>query len=90
MISPSLNELKLVAKSKGIKDCKNKSKNKSIKIISKSRPKLNFSKQKLENIRKKLNEARDGFSKSKIKEIRRNLYEIEIESKSFYTKNKRD
>ena len=41
--------------------------------------KQNFSKSRIEEIRKKFNESRHKFSKSKINKIRRNLYEIENE-----------
>ena len=42
MINLSLNELKLIAKSRNIKDYKNKSENDFKKIVSKSKPKINF------------------------------------------------
>ena len=71
MINLSLNELKLIAKSRGIKDYKKKSKDELTKILSKTEPKTN-----IEKIKKKINESRNRFSKSKIKQIRRNLYEI--------------
>ena len=80
MVSLSLHELKLVAKSKGIKDYKNKSEDELIKLLSKPKPKINFSKQRIENIRRKFNELRCRFSKSKIKQIRRNLHEKENEN----------
>ena len=41
--------------------------------------KTDFSKAKIEKIRKEFNESRSKFSKLKIKEIRKNLYEIENE-----------
>ena len=40
------------------------------------KPKINFSKVRIEKIRKDFNESRHKFSKSKLKEARRNLYEI--------------
>ena len=43
------------------------------------KPKTNFSKARIEEIRKEFNESRYKFSKLKIKEIRKNLYEIENE-----------
>ena len=70
MLNLSLNELKIIAKSRGIKDYKSKSEDELIKTLSKSKPKV-------EEIRKKINESRCKFSKSKIKQIRRNLYKIE-------------
>ena len=84
MINLSLEELKAVAKIRKVKDYKSKSKDELIKILSEPKRKMNFSKLKIEDIRKKFNELSDRFSKSKIKEIRRNLYEIENE-KNFFT-----
>ena len=93
ILNLSSNKLKLIAKNRGIKDYKNKSKDELTKILSKPEPKIT-----IEKIIKKFNESRDRFSKSKIKLIRRNLYEKnpknnlstpeikEIEKKSFYTK----
>ena len=43
------------------------------------KPKINFSKARIEKIRKEFNKSRHKFSRSKINEIRRNLYEIENE-----------
>ena len=76
MIHLSLNELKLIAKSRSIKDYENKSEDDLIKILSEPKPKINLSKNKIKEIKKDFNELRYGFSKSKIKEIRRNLYDI--------------
>ena len=39
------------------------------------KPKTNFSKTRIERVRKEFNESRYKFSKLKIKDIRRNLYE---------------
>ena len=52
------------------------------------KPKPNFSKARIEKIRKEFNESRHKFSKSKINEIRRNLYEIENEKSLFESKIK--
>ena len=41
--------------------------------------KTNFSKARIEKIRKEFNESKHKFSKSKINQIRRNLYDIENE-----------
>ena len=46
MINLSLNELKLIAKSRNLKDYKNKSENDLIKILSEPKPKINLSKKK--------------------------------------------
>ena len=74
MVSLSLNELKLVAESRGIKDYENKSEDQLIKILSETRPKTSLSKKRIKEIGEKFSESKDKFSKSKIKEIRRNLY----------------
>ena len=42
MINLSLNELNLIAKSRNIKDYKNKSENDLIKILSKPKPEINL------------------------------------------------
>ena len=73
MINLSLNELKLIAKSRNIKDNKNKSENDLIKILSKPKPKINLSKKKIKEIKKYFSEVRYKFSKSKINEFRRSL-----------------
>ena len=76
MINLSLNELKLIAKSRNIKDNKNKSENDLIKILSKPKPKINLSKKKIKEIKKYFSEVRYKFSKSKINEFRRSLCNI--------------
>ena len=77
MINLSITELKLIAKSRGIKGYKNKTKDELTKVLSKPESKINFLKLRIKEIREELNELRDRFSKPKIKEIRRSLYEIE-------------
>ena len=52
---------------------------KSEKNFDDKKPKINFSKRRIESIRKEFHELRDKFSKSKINETKRNLYEIENE-----------
>ena len=69
----SLNELKLIAKTRNIKDYKNKSENDLIKILSEPKPKINLSKKKIKEIKKDFSELRYKFSKSKINEFRRSL-----------------
>ena len=76
MINLSLNELKLIAKSRNLKDYKNKSENDLIKILSEPKPKINLSKKKIKEIKKDFNELKYGFSKSKINEFRRSVYKI--------------
>ena len=76
MINLSLNELKLIAKSRNLKDYKNKSENDLIKILSEPKPNINLSKKKIKEIKKDFNELKYGFSKSKINEFRRSVYKI--------------
>ena len=52
MINLSLDGLKLAAENRNIRDYENKSKKDSIKVLSEPKPKIGFSKKKLEEIRK--------------------------------------
>ena len=61
---------------------------KSKKNFDDTKPKINFSKARIEKIRKEFNKSRYRFFKSKINEIRRNLYEIENEKNLFAPKIK--
>ena len=67
--------MKLVAKSRGIKDYENKSKDDLIKILSEPKTKTSLSKKKIRDIRKDFNKSRYKFSQPKIKEIR-NFYDL--------------
>ena len=60
-----------------------KTSKKSEKNFDDTKPKINFSKSRIEKIRKKFNESKHKFSKSKINEIRRNLYEIKNKKNLF-------
>ena len=73
MINLSLNELKVIAKSRYIKDYKNKSENDLIKILSEPKPKIDLSKNEIKEIKKDFSKLRYGFSKSEINEFRRSL-----------------
>ena len=90
MVNLSLKELKLIAEFRGIKVYENMSEDKLLRAFNASesskenennfddtKPKINFSKSRIEEIRKKFTELRHKFSKSKINKIRRKLYEIE-------------
>ena len=83
MIDLSLNELKLIAKIRSIKDYENKSEDDLIKTLREPKPKINLSKKKIKEIKKDFSELRYGFSKSKINEFRRSLYNIKKSKKSF-------
>ena len=68
MINLSLDELKLIAESRNIRDYKNKSKKDLIKVLSEPKPKIRINKKKLEEIRKDFSELRHKFSKKEIDE----------------------
>ena len=65
MINLSLNELKLIAKSRNIKDYKNKSENDLIKILSEPKPKINLSKKKVKEIKRYFSKLDMGFLNQK-------------------------
>ena len=88
MINLSLDELKLIAKNRGIKDYKNKSKDDLIKVLSEPKTKINVPKKRIEHIKKDVNKPRQirkspydikspkNISKSKIKQIRKSPSDI--------------
>ena len=95
MLNLSPKELKAIAKISGIKDYKSMSEYELLSALTSSKPvrkdekpKTNFSKVRIEKIRKEFNVSRLKFSKSKINEIRKNLYEIENEKNLFPSKIK--
>ena len=89
MINLSVNELKLIGKSRSIKDYESKSEDDLIKILSEPKPKINISKKKIKETKKDFSESRYGFSVSKINRFRRILYNIKSLKKSFHARNKR-
>ena len=76
MINLSLDELKLVAESRNIRDYENKSEKDLIKALSEPKPKIRINKKKLEEIRKDFNELRHKFSKKEIDKYRKTFYDI--------------
>ena len=72
----SLDELKVIAKKRGIKDYENKSEDDLIKTLCEPITKLKLSKKRIKDIREDFNKLRNTFSGSKIKQIRKNLYDI--------------
>ena len=52
MINLSLNELKLIAKRRSVKDYKNKSEEDLIKILSQPKPNTSYSKRKSKRLKK--------------------------------------
>ena len=88
MILLSLNELKLIAKNRSIKEYENKSEDDLIKKLNEPKTKISLSKKRIKNIKEKFNESRYEFSKSKIKEIRRSLYDKKSPKNIFGSKIK--
>ena len=76
MINLSLDELRLIAQNRNIRDCKNKSEKNLIKALSKPKPKIRINKKKLEEIRKKFHELRHKFSKKEVDKYRKAFYDI--------------
>ena len=58
MINLSLDELKLVAKNRNIKNYENKSEKDLKEILSKPKPKINISKMKIKEIKKDFSKLR--------------------------------
>ena len=84
MVNLLLNELKLIAKSRSIKDYQSMSKERLLSLLSESESvesatplsKNSFDDERLIKITKDLNDLRDRLSRTQIKEIRKNLYDI--------------
>ena len=80
MISLSLNELKLITKSRSFKDYKNKSEEDLTKILSEPKPKTNLSKRKIKKVKKDFSELRyrlKNLFTPEIKETEQSLLELE-------------
>ena len=75
MLNLSLNKLKLIAKSRGIKVYENKSED-LIRILREPTTKISLYKKKTKDIKEEFNELRYKFSKSKMNQIGRILYDI--------------
>ena len=76
MINLLLDEPKLVAKNKDIKDYKKKSEEDLIKILSEPKSKIIIPKKKIKEIEKDFSELKHKFSKSEINNFRKSLYDI--------------
>ena len=78
MINVSLDELRLIAQNRNIRDYENKSKKDLIKALSKPKPKpkIRINKNKLEKIRKDFNQLRHKFSKKEADKYRKAFYVI--------------
>ena len=79
MTNLSSNELKLIAKSRSVKDYENKFKEYLLKILSEQKPKISLFKKKIEEIKKYFTELRHRFSKSKTNEFIKSLHKIKIQ-----------
>ena len=81
MLNLSLNELKLIAKSRVIKGYKSMSEERLLSSLNKwesvKESERNFDYARIEKVKKYFNELRDRLSKPKIKKIRKDLYRIE-------------
>ena len=76
MINLSLDELRLIAQNRNIRDYENKSEKDLIKVLSEPKPKIKIDKKKLEEIRKDFNKLRHMFSKKEIDKYRKAFYDI--------------
>ena len=66
MINLSLDELRLIAQNRNIRDYENKSEKDMIKARGEPKPKIRIAKKKLDEIRKKFYELRPKFSKKEV------------------------
>ena len=76
MINLSLDELRLIAQNKNIRDYENKSEKDLIKALSEPKPKIRINEKKLEEIRKDFNELRHMFPKKEVDKYRKAFYGI--------------
>ena len=83
MLNMSLNELKLIEKSRRIKGYESMRKERLLSALNESgsvETEKNFDDARIKKIKKDFNKLRDRF-KQKIKESRRNIYKIETKNK---------
>ena len=78
MINLSLDELRLIAQNKNIRDYENKSEKDLIKALSEPKPKIRINEKKLEEIRKNFNELRHMFPKKEVDKYRKAFHGIKI------------
>ena len=77
MINLSLDELKLIAQSRNISECENKSEKDLVKALSKPKPKPKIRiNKKLEEIRKDFYELRYKFTKKEADKYRKAFYDL--------------
>ena len=71
-----LDELRLIAQNRNIRDYENKSEKDLIKALSEPKPKIKIDNKMLEEIRKDFNKLRHKFSKKEIDKYRKAFYDI--------------
>ena len=78
-INLKLDDLKVIAKNRGIRGYKRMSEERSISSINESRPvkEKNFDGARIEQIKKEFNKLRNRLSNPKIKVISKDFYRIE-------------
>ena len=76
MIIPLVDELRLIAQNRNIRDYENKLEKNLIKALIEPKPKIKIDKQNCEGIRKSLIKLKHEFSKKEIDQDRRALYDI--------------
>ena len=76
MINVSLDELRLIAQNRNIRDYENKSEKDLIKALSEPKPKIRINKKKLEEIGKDFQELRHKFSEEEVDNYRKAFYDI--------------
>ena len=76
MINLSLDEPRLIAQDRNVRDYENNSEKDLIKALSEPKPKIRINKKKLEEIRKDFNELIQKFSKQEIDKHRKAFYDI--------------
>ena len=73
MINLSLDELRLIAQNRNIRDYENKSEKDMIKALGEPKPKIRIAKKKLDEIRKNFYELRPKFSKKEVDKYAKNF-----------------
>ena len=76
IINLSLDEIRLIAQNRNIRDYENKSEENLIKAFSQIKPKIRINRKKLEEIRKDFIELRHKFFKKEVDKYRKALYNI--------------
>ena len=88
MIFLPLKDLKAIAKSRDIKDCKNKSAKDLLKLFNDSNIKIGISQKKLKEIEKIFKELKHNFSKKEIDKFRKSCYNIKTHGNIYTSKIK--